>query len=147
DFRWTDPNASPMGWDVEIVEKGVSPSGTPSNIALITTKQYQITDLTPSTFYELYIRTVCDDTEKSAWNGPFVVSTVLENPSACGIGLDIKDNGTETFLVDIEDTGKLGQDLFIESVELIVEHEWPADVMISLFNPAGQSTRLTRYHG
>lgn len=147
EFRWTDPNNTPLGWDIEIVKKGNPVTGMPYNQTPIPQKQITVSGLEPSTFYEIYIRTQCTIDQKSAWNGPFVFSTVLENPTACGIALEVKDNGTETFLVDIDESGILGQDVFIESVELIVEHEWPADLMISLTNPAGKSIKLTRFHG
>lgn len=147
EFRWTDPNQSPLGWDVEVVKKGNSPTGLPLNSTPLATRMYKAENLQPSTFYEIYIRTVCSTQNRSVWNGPFIVSTVLENPTACPVNLDMKDNGTETFSIDIDDEGILGQTIFISSVDIIAKHEWPADLRITLINPAGKSIILSEYHG
>ncbi|MFZ1703624.1 MAG: T9SS type A sorting domain-containing protein [Saprospiraceae bacterium] len=147
DFRWTDPNQQPLGWDVEIVVKGTPPVGIPTNTQLITLSKYKAEGLESSTFYEIYVRTQCSNQQFSPWNGPFVVSTALANPTRCSIDLDLKDNGTETFLIDVSQEGILGQSVFISSVEMIAQHDWPADLRITLTNPSGKSTMLSNYHG
>jgi hypothetical protein len=146
-FKWTDPNLSPQGWDVEIVPKNQSRTGIPYNSSIITDNKFSIEGLQPSSFYEIYLRTVCSDTQKSNWNGPFVFSTVLENPTQCQVDLDLKDNGTETFLIEVDESGILGQTVFLSSIDLICQHEWPADLRMTLTNPAGKSTILTNYYG
>lgn len=50
-----------------------------------------------------------------------IFTTVFTNPTPCPTNLPIKDNGTETF-IDINEAGLLGQDIFIESVDMILEH-------------------------
>lgn len=147
EFRWTDPNQNPLGWDVEIVKKGSSPTGIPNNVLPVQNRMYKAENLIPSTFYEIYIRSVCTGQNRSAWNGPFLVSTALENPTACPVSLDMKDNGTETFVIEVEEDGMLGQSVFISSVDIIAQHEWPADLRITLINPFGKSIVLTDYHG
>lgn len=146
-FKWTDPNITPLGWDVEIVIKGQSRTGTPYNTSIITDNKFTIQGLMSSSFYEVYIRTVCSTSQKSNWNGPFVFSTVLDNPTSCQVDLELKDNGTETFLIEVDEEGILGQNIFLSSVDFICQHEWPADVRISLTNPAGKSAILTNYYG
>ncbi len=146
-FRWTDSNPLVLGWDVEVVEKGNPVSGIPDNSLPIPTTSYQLTNLKSSTFYEIYIRTICINNNKSVWNGPFVVSTVLANPTHCSTDLTLKDNGTETFLIEVTKTGTLGQNVFLSAVDFIIDHDWPADLKITLTNPAGKSTVLSNFHG
>ncbi|MBK8620634.1 MAG: T9SS type A sorting domain-containing protein [Saprospiraceae bacterium] len=147
DFRWTDSNPLVAGWDVEVVEKGKPVSGQPINILPIPNPFYQITNLKSSTFYEIYIRTICTNQNRSNWNGPFVVSTVLSNPTTCAVNLNLKDNGTETFLIEVTKDGILGQNVFLNSVDFIVEHDWPADLKITLTNPSGKSVVLSNFYG
>ena len=124
-----------------------SRTGTPYNTSIITDNKFTIQGLMSSSFYEVYIRTVCSTSQKSNWNGPFVFSTVLDNPTSCQVDLELKDNGTETFLIEVDEEGILGQNIFLSSVDFICQHEWPADVRISLTNPAGKSAILTNYYG
>lgn len=144
--RWADTNTSPLGWELELVERGetrTSQATTP----LITSKQYILENLKPATSYEVYVRTVCNETNKSVWTGPAIFTTVFTNPTPCPTNLPIKDNGTETFFIDINEAGLLGQDIFIESVDMILEHGWPADLKIGLESPSGDMITLSNHNG
>lgn len=145
DLSWSDLNASPLGWEIELVIKGQTRTGIP-NLPIINEKSTKLTGLTPSTSYELSIRTVCDSNRKSNWNTiPF--TTVVEVPSACQINIPLKDNGTEILFLDVKENGILGKDIFLESVDLILEHSWPADLSITLESPQGQRLLLTNHNG
>lgn len=144
--RWADTNTSPIGWELELVERG-NPRTSQPTTALITNKQYILENLKPATSYEVYVRTVCTETSKSQWTGPALFTTVFTNPTPCPTNLPIKDNGTETFFVDVNESGLLGQDIFIESVDMILEHGWPADLKISLESPSGDMMTLSDHNG
>ena len=145
-IKWFDSNPTPMGWEIEVVKKGAVRTSNPTS-ALILNKEFTLENLTPSTAYELYIRAVCGPTSLSAWNVAIPFNTVLEIPVKCGTNLPLKDNGTEVFLLDVRQEGILGKDIFIEGVDLILEHDWPADLRITLESPQGQQVVLTNHNG
>ncbi|MBC7884562.1 MAG: fibronectin type III domain-containing protein [Saprospiraceae bacterium] len=145
-IKWSDTNDAHLGWEIELVLRGAPKTGI-STSPLILTKEYTFNQLVPSTAYELYIRTICTADRKSDWNGPFLFSTVLTNPTDCQINLPIKDNGTEIFLIAVDESGILGQDVFIESVDMILEHDWPADLKIMLQTPSGHQAILSNHNG
>ncbi len=51
--------------------------GTGTTLTGISTNPYTITGLTPSTVYDVYIRTNCGGGTFSAWNGPYSFNTVF----------------------------------------------------------------------
>lgn len=77
---WT-PGGDETSWDVEIVETGNTPTGTPT--ASDVTNPYTAT-VTADTEYEFYVRANCSDTESSAWAGPFEFVSVV--PPGCVSG-------------------------------------------------------------
>jgi len=145
-IRWADTNTAPLGWELELVERGSSRNMQPTT-PLITNKQYILENLKPATSYEVYVRTVCTETSKSLWTGPALFTTVCTNPTSCPTNLPIKDNGTETFFIEVSESGILGQDIFIESIDMIIEHGWPSDLKISLESPSGDIMTLSNHNG
>ena len=145
-IKWFDSNALPLGWEIEIVKKGQLRTGFPTS-PLITTKDFTLENLSPSTSYELYIRTVCSLNSSSAWNVAIPFITVLEIPVQCGTSIPLKDNGTEILLLDVKQGGILGKDVFLDGVDIIVEHDWPADLKLTLESPQGQQLVLTNHNG
>jgi MAM domain, meprin/A5/mu/SprB repeat/Secretion system C-terminal sorting domain/Putative metal-binding motif len=137
---------NPSGWEIELIRKGEVRTGVPTT-PLITSKEYTFTGLTPSTAYEIYIRSVCSATSYSSWNVAIPFVTVISIPSACQINIPLKDNGTETFLLDVDEKGILGKDVFIDGIDLIVSHDWPADLKIILESPQGQQVTLSNHNG
>ncbi|MBK8626468.1 MAG: T9SS type A sorting domain-containing protein [Saprospiraceae bacterium] len=146
EISWSDLNNAPLGWEFEIVIKGQSRTGVPS-LPMTSQKNIQLVDLKPSTAYELYIRTVCTNDLRSNWNVAIPFTTMVEIPSACKINIPLKDNGTDMILLDVRETGILGKNLFLQSVDLIIEHDWPADLKISLESPQGQQLLLSDHNG
>jgi subtilisin-like proprotein convertase family protein len=149
DLSWSDTNTGPQGWEIEIVKRGDIRTGMPS-FPLITEKKFKLTSLIPSTAYELYIRTVCN-TSRSNWNVAIPFTTTLEIPTACQINIPLKDNGIETLILDIPQINKpnliLGKNIFLESVSVVVEHDWPADLRLVLESPQGQQLVLSNHKG
>ncbi|MBK9733523.1 MAG: T9SS type A sorting domain-containing protein [Saprospiraceae bacterium] len=145
-FKWSDNNVSPIGWEIELVKRGSPKTGVP-NIPITAVKEVILTDLIPCTAYEIFIRTVCSTDVKSIWNGPYLYTTICTNPTNCQISLPIKDNGLDSFSIDIKETGIIGTDIFIESIDMIIEHDWPADLKIILESPKKQQVVLSNHNG
>lgn len=145
-IRWTDTNLQPVSWEIEITPRNATRTGIATHSG-ITTRQITIENLTPSTAYDLSIRTLCRPGQYSAWNIAIPFTTMVEIPSACGIHIPLKDNGTEVLLLDIHEEGILGKDIFIKNIDLIIDHTWPADLNISLETPQKQNIVLSAHHG
>jgi len=145
-LKWSDSNSGPSGWEIELVKKGSQPSGIPTH-GPVAQREIVFGGLEPSTAYEVYIRTVCSPSSISSWNVAIPFTTVLEMPTNCQINLPLKDNGTETFLLEVPQTGILGEDIFIKGIDLIIEHDWPADLRVILVSPNGQQLVLSNHNG
>jgi gliding motility-associated-like protein len=72
-----------LGWtsngdlfDIEIVEAGEDPTGTPTESGV--SNPYIATALDSSTIYEYYVRQDCGDGDLSEWSGPFEFATACE---------------------------------------------------------------------
>lgn len=144
--RWTDTNISPLGWEIEVTLRNAPRTGNATH-PNITARQITIENLTPSTAYDLSIRTLCRNGRYSEWNIAIPFTTMVEVPSPCGINIPLKDNGTEILLLDIHEEGILGKDIFIKNIDLIVDHTWPADLNIALETPQKQTIVLSGHHG
>ncbi len=149
DLSWSDTNTAPLGWEIEIIKRGDTRTGSPS-LPLVTKNNIVITALIPSTSYELYIRTVCNS-GRSNWNVAIPFTTTLAVPTACNINIPLKDNGLETLILDIPEVNNanliLGKNIFLKSVSVIVEHDWPADLRLILESPQGQQLILSNHKG
>ena len=147
---WSDINLLPEGWEIELVKRGDTPKGIPS-YPRMTNKTATLHNLVPSTSYDLYIRTICSN-GVSNWNVAIPFTTVIEIPSACQINIPLKDNGTEILDLEIPDfpglsNPILGVNVFLKSVDVIIEHGWPADLKIILQSPQGQQLVLSEHNG
>ncbi len=151
-LNWNDFNEEVVGWEIEYGLTGFIDNGVPST-DLITERKHTLSDLIPGTAYDVYIRAICSESESSGWNGPFAVRTAIDNNDVlCDLSLEIKDNGCprlERFLVSVTSfpDKKLGQDVFIQSVDLIIEHDWPADLQLYLTSPSGSRILLAKNQG
>ena len=59
-------------WEVRWTEAGGSLDAATAKVYDSITPE--ITDLTPLTAYDVYVRAVCSETEQSEWNGPLTFS-------------------------------------------------------------------------
>ena len=147
--HWFDINSNPLRWEIEHGKAGFTPTQIPS-IDQITSKEYLFQDLSPNTAYEFYIRSVCPS-GFSDWNGPFSFSTNLTNPASCGMSLQLNDNNCpdgNLFYMEVNHPGtKLGHDVFLEEVKLLMAHDWPPDLKISLESPSGVHIDLISNRG
>ena len=86
-------------------------------------------------------------------------SVVVNNPSTCGIGLDLTDASCdpsvniipdpEVVVVNVNNAGgtALGQDVVLAEVQLIIRHTWANDLDISLRSPSGVEVILSNDNG
>ncbi len=147
---WLDFNPGQVSWEIEFGLKGFPRTQIP-NIVDIPLPTYTFDGLESGESYEVYIRANCDG-EVSLYNGPYFVNTVIDNNASCDLQFPITDNNcpsqdefliTEPFLPG----SVLGEDVFLESVDLIISHPWPADLSIKLQAPWGESVTLSSNNG
>lgn len=84
-------------------------------------------------------------------------NTVVDNPSACGLQIEIPDNnctpnGTVYLpeiveIVEQNTPGILGTDVFLSEVRIILDHTWVNDVNLTLVSPSGVQVLLTANNG
>ena len=91
--------------------------------------------------------------------GVFLMSqTLISNPSTCGLNLSIEDqncpeNGNffnpNRFMIEVNNApgDALGQDVYLKSIEIIIEHEWTGDLDIVLISPSGVALPLSSDNG
>ena len=150
-LNWTDFNDQVLGWELEWGLAGFDPTGESSTL-LLESPGYVIDDLLPGTSYDVYIRAICSEDLSSEWNGPFKATTAIDNDLGCNIDLAIRDNNCprlESFFIEVDgyDDLLLGQDIFIQNVELIIDHDWPADLEMFLVSPSGNRIMLSQNRG
>ncbi len=125
--------------------------------SLINKKEYRISGLEPSTKYYFKIQTLCSDDSESKWSFEYSFITHLQNPSTCNMHLKLQDavsNNNKTipgktyFFIKNEEfpEGKLGENVFIQNIKLIIDHSWTNDLTIKLWSPNGKSTTLASSH-
>ncbi len=149
-LNWFDNSTDIIYYEVELVEKGNSPTGV-ATVSNITEKFYNYTGLESATEYTVYLRSICT-TGESNWNGPYPFNTNIRNGQGCDISLGIDDNNCnkpDEFLIDVFGLMdvELGENLFIETVNLVIDHDWPADLKISLISPNGKDVLLIEHRG
>ncbi len=98
-LAWFDNNtpAATM-WDIELVETGVAPTGTPT--VSVTENPYEFTGLTAETTYDWYVRTNCGGGDYSYWSGPETFTTSF---TAIDVFPYLED--FETFVTGADATG------------------------------------------
>jgi len=150
-MSWIDFNDEVAYYEVELGTKGFSRTLTPT-ISQITEQSIDLDQLNSGTTYEIYIRSICTPTDTSLWNGPYFYNTVIDNNTACDLTLAISDNNCpnrQEFLINVgnQNSGTIGQDIDMSSVELLIDHTWPPDLQLRLTSPTGESALLSRHHG
>jgi hypothetical protein len=75
DLSWTADQGQTV-WNIEIVEAGATPSGTPTAAGV--SNPYSATGLSANTSYEFYVQADCGNGDVSVWVGPFGFATPCE---------------------------------------------------------------------
>ncbi len=96
-FGWTD-NAGATEWELEWGAPGFTP-GTGTGLGnLVTTNNPElIAGLTPSTDYDIYVRSVCGVGDSSLWTGPSSITTLVSCPQPTALQINFMDT-TEAIL-------------------------------------------------
>lgn len=149
-ISWLDNNIAPLAYQLAYGEKGVNiQNAIKSN--LLSVKNTKLENLTSGTSYNFWLRTICGVGDSSSWVGPYAFTTYITNPSPCEMKIDIKDNSCnnnsgDVFFIEV-DLGNNSFDYVLQSVSLIIQHTWPADLKIELESPAGETSLLTQFNG
>ena len=149
--NWIDFNGAVEFYEIEFGEKGFTRTFD-ANISNIENNNFSFSGLLPGTAYEIYIRTVCSESNVSDWNGPYFNNTIINNNDACDLSLSITDNNcpiSNNYLIEVSDFDNkiLGTDINLENVALSITHTWPPDLLIQLTSPNGKSAILSSHNG
>jgi len=147
---WFDFNDDPIEWELEIGPKGFQAEGE-ANVPPTNVPSTTFINLNPGTAYNFYVRTVCA-IGMSEWAGPFFFRTHFISPSQCQANIAVKDDNcsvSNDFGIEIMgyDDEVLGDNLFLNQVNLIIQHPFPSDLEISLISPNGQTVELSTRNG
>ncbi|MFN7115812.1 MAG: T9SS type A sorting domain-containing protein [Saprospiraceae bacterium] len=88
----------------------------------------------------------------------FAQGNTLSNPSNCNLGLEIVDNNCpegqvfynpNQFRINVNNVfgTRLGTDIYLKEVRLVIRHEWAGDLDISLISPGGKTVKLSFDNG
>ena len=80
ELTWTE-NGSASAWDVELVQEGGMPTGTPSSAYDDISNPTTIAGLSAATSYDVYVRADCgmdNNSDVSEWTGPLTITTNCE---------------------------------------------------------------------
>jgi len=128
DFDWTE-NGTATAWFIEYGPVGFTP-GTGTSVAAGTNTGFNLTGLTPNTFYEGYVRSFCSVGDTSAYHGPVSFNTYDVAPftfmgwdnSCPTLGFqDISGTGTDLGLTDDGEAGVTLDYPFIYQGTIITE--------------------------
>jgi subtilisin-like proprotein convertase family protein len=149
-LEWTHLNAD--SFEIEIRKTSNQDFSIQSYKAF--SRNIQVQNLEPGTSYDYRIRAFCGN-QVSNWTarGPFI--TVFDNKTfSCDRGIAIQDRNcgpgmSQSFPVLIDNYGnrRLGQDIELLEVRLVIKHTWPSDMHLQLRSPEGKLVTLSRYRG
>ena len=80
DLSWTE-NGNASSWDIEVVENGNTPTGTPTQTSV--SNPFTATGLLSNTDYTFYVRADCGG-NPSSWTGPHSFTTLIPACAAPG---------------------------------------------------------------
>ena len=149
--------ASGVAWKLKWRKNGEDYSETNTS-DLVNENEYQINNLNSGTKYFFKLKTLCSDDSESNWTpSEYYFTTHLENPSNCKIHLELEDahynndktySGETSFFIRNEEfpDGKLGINVFIQNIKLIIDHSWTNDLTIELWSPNDKHITLSSSH-
>lgn len=156
-FQWTSVNLD-ADYEVSYGLPGFTPG---SGIGLETgdatrgaNSVSSTTALSPNTTYEVYVREEC--AVFSNWVGPFTFTTTEDQftyKTNCGMGVSIPDagcfngNSLEFTLATSNLPTRLGSDVGIQEIGIVIDHTWDDDLDIYLRSPLGTEIELSTDNG
>ncbi|HRQ30182.1 MAG TPA: proprotein convertase P-domain-containing protein [Saprospiraceae bacterium] len=140
--------AGANAYELEMVKEGAQFTGEPG-FGPVPVNFMVLSDLKTNTQYCLRIRSVCDNLP-GPWSAPHCFYSSLSNPGFCDLDYNLQDasensdpkNNMFYLYNDQNASAKLGEDVFIENVSLVIEHNWPNDLDIELTSPSGKKLTL-----
>lgn len=75
DLSWTAGSDSETGWQYVYAESSITNPAALTPSTVVDVENALITDLTNGTLYNVWVRSVCSDTQFGTWVGPIVFST------------------------------------------------------------------------
>ncbi|WMX12759.1 T9SS type A sorting domain-containing protein [Aureispira sp. CCB-E] len=75
DFSWVE-NGTATDWQVEFGPQGFTQGTTAGTVVFTSTNPYSQTGLSPSTTFDLYVRSICAPGDTSRWVGPINFTTL-----------------------------------------------------------------------
>ncbi|HPI06611.1 MAG TPA: proprotein convertase P-domain-containing protein [Saprospiraceae bacterium] len=145
-MNWTE-NGNATSWDLEFQPVGTPATGTPT-VTGISTKPYVWTGGAPYTNYQAWVRSNCGGSV-SGWTGPVTFTTILNNAAPVCFTTTIPDPGCLPVQVAVSGApgSILGTDVFLDKVEVIVQHTRDSDVDIYLKSPNGVEIDVSSDNG
>ncbi|MFN4079520.1 MAG: MopE-related protein [Saprospiraceae bacterium] len=141
-LTWTDVSNA---YAVELRPANQAFTGIPTHF-VVGSPPLVATQLLPGTNYHFQVRAICDQ-DTSLWSQPRAFQTDLNNKRPCPLALELNDtscNNTQVFRLHVDEAPglALGVDLALQSVRLIIEHPWRADLSVWLHAPDGSRVKL-----
>ncbi|WMI69013.1 choice-of-anchor J domain-containing protein [Mangrovimonas sp. YM274] len=110
-----DSNGSEDSWEIAVIPfEEDAPVGDvdPAYSYIADTNPFTVTGLTEASKYNVYVRAICSDTEKSEWSGPTELNTRCDFDNLCEYTITLIDENYPTFpAVDVYQNGYLVQTL------------------------------------
>jgi hypothetical protein len=137
-------------FEIELLPRDSAFHGIPTKTN-ITQSPYVLTNLKAGTLYKYFIRSVCGF-DRGSWAGPYIFRTYLPNPSPCNMKLPVGDFSCDIsnqFPIQVQNAPgtRLGDDVILKEVKLLLKHTWASDMDMSLVSPAGDTLILTQDNG
>jgi hypothetical protein len=76
---WTS-NSNATSWEILVLPCGTNPTATSTGI-VVTSIPFDLTNLSPATCYNVYVRSICSATDISNWSAPATFTTSVTCPS------------------------------------------------------------------
>jgi len=148
---WLSFDDPEIGYELTVVPEGMGPDSGDIVTIAPSDRSIQIEGLEPNANYRGFIRSLClSDT--SRWqNHAFL--TDIRNHYNCLTHRPIPDDGCESnplrvaIHVPPSDSGRLGDNVSLSAVNIIIDHPYPADLKLELSNPRGETITLVEYQG
>ncbi len=91
DLSWTNPTGA-TEWEIAVQPLGTSIPTTAGE--KVTNNPHKVTELTPGTKYQYFVRSKCATGEFSSWAGPYVFNTrICDNINTCVYVFRMTDSG------------------------------------------------------
>ncbi|KGO91964.1 T9SS type B sorting domain-containing protein [Flavobacterium subsaxonicum] len=150
------PQGTESDWEVYVVPTG-QPAPTPTTVGVSADEHPFDVDVNPSTTYQVYVRAICSDDDKSLWTGPTSFTTAIGN-NECSGATTLTVNATDVCAVTTTAlytgatastngtlcTGTVnGADIWYEFTAVEASH----DVSLSNFTGTAQPIVISLYDG